>query len=192
MVGRVIARLEKLGLREKTLVLFTGDNGTGKGMVTRMGERTVVGGKGQTTDAGMHVPLIASWPGKVPAGKVCRDLVDFTDFLPTLLEAAGAERPKELALDGRSFLPQLQGREGNPRPWIYSWYARDGGPTGVEQARDQRFKLYGDGRFFDVAADPLEKNPLGTDGLSPEARKAREKLQAALDQFKGTRRLPVP
>ena len=54
-----------------------------------MGDRVVMGGKGTTTAAGMHVPLIVSWPGKAAAGKVCGDLVDSTDFLPTICEAAG-------------------------------------------------------------------------------------------------------
>lgn len=192
MIGKVVARLETLGLRENTLILFTGDNGTGVGITTKVGDREVAGGKSKTIDTGTHVPLIASWPGKVPAGKVSRDLVDFSDFLPTLLEAAGAPLPKDLTPDGRSFLPQLLGKTGNPRPYIYSWYARDGGPIGVELARDQRFKLYADGKLFDVVADPLEKAPLALEKLSPEARAAREKLQAALARYKGTRRVSRP
>jgi arylsulfatase A len=188
MVGKVVNKLEALGLRENTLILFTGDNGTGMGVTTRMKDgSTIAGGKGKPTDAGMRVPLIASWPGKSSGGRVSRDLVDFTDVLPTLMDAAGAETPK--GLDGRSFLPQLLGKPGNPRPWTYCWYARDGGPTGVEFARDQRFKLYREGRFYDVSADVLETKPLPADGLSAEAKQARAKLEAALDQFKGTRKL---
>src|SRR5436189_3904883 len=85
MVGKVIGKLDALGLRENTLVLFTGDNGTGRGVVSRLGEKAVIGGKGLTTDAGMHVPFIASWPGKISSGKTSRDLVAFCDFMPTLL-----------------------------------------------------------------------------------------------------------
>jgi arylsulfatase A len=188
MVGKVLARLDKLGLRENTLVLFTGDNGTAVGITSRMGDRLVHGGKGKTIDTGTHVPLIARWPGKIPEGKVCRDLVDFTDFLPTLLEVGGAEAPK--GLDGRSFLPQLLGKKGNPREWIYCWYSRNGGPKGAEFARDQRFKLYTNGNLFDVTADIDEKSPLGDGRLTPEARAARKKLQAALDRHKGTRHIP--
>jgi arylsulfatase A len=66
----------------------------------------------------MHVPLIASWPGRIAAGKVCADLVDTTDFLPTLCEAAGVAVPAEMKVDGRSFLPQLRGEKGTPREWI--------------------------------------------------------------------------
>ena len=65
------AKLDELGLRDNTLLLFLGDNGTGRGTPSKLGERGVVGGKGTTTDAGMHVPLIANWPGNIAAGKVC-------------------------------------------------------------------------------------------------------------------------
>ncbi|MBI4601897.1 MAG: sulfatase-like hydrolase/transferase [Planctomycetes bacterium] len=194
VVGRVLATLGELGLREKTLVIFTGDNGTGKAIVSRLGGREVRGGKGETTGAGTHVPLIASWPGTVPAGRVSSDLVDSTDFFPTLLEAAGVPAPEGLALDGRSFLPQLRGERGQPREWSYSWFSRDGGPAGVESARTQRFKLYGDGRFFDVEADPGEArdlSKLSKEALELEAASARERLARALEGFRGTRRLAV-
>ncbi len=64
-VGRIIARLESLGLRENTLVIFTGDNGTDVPIVSMMNGRPVAGGKGKPTDAGTRVPLIANWPGVV-------------------------------------------------------------------------------------------------------------------------------
>jgi len=187
MVGQVVSKLEALGLRDKTLVIFLCDNGTGKGVVSRMGDRIVVGDKGGTTNAGTHVPLIASWPGTIPAGKVNGDLIDSTDFFPTILEAVGGTISK--GIDGKSFFPQLLGKVGQPRAWSYSWYARDGGPTGVETARTQRYKLYADGRFFDLDQDPLEKNPLPAAKLSPNLAQTRADLQAALDQFKGTRKL---
>src|SRR6185295_2583099 len=105
--------------------------------------------------AGMHVPLIASWPGHVAAGTVCRDLVDMTDFLPTLLEATGLPAPEKIPLDGRSFLPQLRGEPGRPRDWIYSYWvplrvwqtAHVGSRGAVEQAWDHHFKLYSTGEF---------------------------------------------
>ncbi|HVR75717.1 MAG TPA: sulfatase-like hydrolase/transferase [Planctomycetota bacterium] len=189
LVGRVVALLDELGLREKTLVIFTGDNGTARAITSRLGARGVRGGKGLTTDAGTRVPLIASWPGVVPRGAVSRDLVDSTDFFPTLLEAAGVPLPAGLTLDGRSFHPQLRGEKGRPREWVYSWFSRDGGPTGVESARTQRFKLYGDGRLFDVAADPDEARDLSRDTLEPETRAARDLLAKAIESFRGTRRV---
>ncbi|MBI1900384.1 MAG: sulfatase-like hydrolase/transferase [Planctomycetia bacterium] len=188
LVGRLVTRLEELGLRERTLIFFVGDNGTGRGVVSRMGQREVVGGKGTTTDAGTRVPLVVNWPGKIPPGRVSSDLVDSTDFLPTILEAAGVAVPDGMQPDGRSFWPQLRGERGNPREWIYSWYSRNGGPKADREfARDQRFKLYATGELYDVPADPLEKSPIARDALTAESRAAREKLQVVLDRMAGTR-----
>ena len=189
LVGKLVARLDSLGIRDNTLILFVGDNGTGRGTRSMMGDRLVVGGKGTTTDAGMHVPLIANWPGNVFAGGVCADLVDSTDFLPTLLDAAGTTPPSDVKLDGRTFLPQLLGAEGQPREWVYSWYSprQSADMTVREFAFNHRFKLYRTGEFFDLSKDPEEKQPLEVASLDGEAAAAAKLLQGALDQFKGVR-----
>jgi arylsulfatase A len=188
LVGKLVARLDELGVRDQTLVLFLGDNGTGAGTRSRMGDRVVVGGKGRTTATGMHVPLIASWPGRIGSGKVCTDLVDSTDFLPTVCEAAGVAVPAELKVDGRSFWPQLRGEKGSPRPWVYSWYSRDGGQPGAREfAFNQRYKLYRTGEFYDLAKDPDEKRPLAVRGLDGETAVAAQLLQGALDKYKDAR-----
>jgi arylsulfatase A len=189
LIGKLIAHLETLGLRDNTLILFLGDNGTGGGTPSMMGERVVLGGKGQTTDAGMNVPFIANWPGQVVAGKVCSDLVDTTDFLPTLLEAAGAPVPAGMKFDGRSFLPQLRGDRGQPREWLYAWYSpRQGADLTVREfAYDQHFKLYRTGAFYNLVKDPSEKQALAVASLTGEAAASAKRLQSALDQFKGVR-----
>jgi arylsulfatase A len=189
LVGKLVARLDALGLRRQTLILFLGDNGTGKGTRSMMGDREIIGGKGTTTAAGMHVPLIASWPGKVAAGRICDDLVDTTDFLPTLLAAAGEPLPSKLKLDGRSFLPQLLGERGQPREWIYSWYSpRQGADLTVREfALNQRYKLYRTGNFIDLERDAAEKQPLAVSALAGEAAAAAKLLQSALDQFQAAR-----
>ncbi len=172
---------------DNTLVLFTGDNGTDEPIVSMMNGRKVAGAKGKTTDGGTRVPLIAQWPGRTPEGLVSGDLVDFSDFLPTMCEAAGVNVPASPSIDGRSFLPQLLGERGNPRDWIYVWYARNGGPTGQEFTRDQRYKLYRSGEFFDIENDVLEKQPLDVASLSDDARAVRSRLQTALDQYANAR-----
>ena len=188
MVGKVIAKVDENGLRDRTLVLFLGDNGTGKGTPSRFKGRDVNGGKGTTTTWGTHVPLIANWPGKIPSGKVLPDLIDPTDFLPTICEAASVPVPGDLKLDGRSFMPQLRGEKGTPREWLYSWYNPSGGPTAkAEFAHDARFKLYTDGRFLNVESDEMETQPLADSALDAEAKAAKAKLQSALDHFKGPR-----
>ena len=187
MVGRVLQKLDDVGVRENTLVLFTGDNGTDVPIVSMMNGRQVAGAKGKTTDGGTRVPLIAQWQGKTPQGLVCHDIVDFSDFLPTMCQAAGVKVPASPKIDGRSFLPQLLGQQGNPRDWIYVWYARNGGPTGKEFTRNQRYKLYRSGEFFDIANDVLEKSPLPQDSLSDDQQSVRTMLQSALDQYTDAR-----
>lgn len=188
MIGNVVDTLQRQGLREKTLVLILGDNGTKPSITSRMGDRAVKGGKGSGKDNGTHVPLIANWPGVIAPGGVLRDLVDSTDFLPTICEAAGIELPPMLTIDGRSILPQLRGQNGQPREWIYCWYARDGGPQAeFEFARNHDFKLYRDGRIFDLKNDPDERQPLAASHLTAAARAARDVLRAALAKYQDAR-----
>lgn len=186
LIGKVVARLEELGIRENTLVVFLGDNGTGRGTRSMMGDRVVIGGKGATTAAGMHVPFIANWPGTVASGKVCSDLVDSTDFLPTLCDAAGVRVPTDWQIDGRTFLPQLRGARGDPRQWIYSWYSPRG-ERPREFAFNARYKLYRTGEFYDLNRDIEEINPLSIADLRDEPAAAAKLLQAALDEFKDAR-----
>ncbi|MEX2212609.1 MAG: sulfatase-like hydrolase/transferase [Phycisphaeraceae bacterium] len=188
LVGKLDAALAKLGLREKTLLIFIGDNGTGKGASSKMGDRVVPGGKGSSKDNGMHVPMIVSWPGTIKPAGVSNDLIDSTDFLPTICEAAGVKIPDTLKPDGRSFLPQLKGEKGNPREWIYCWYARNGGKEAEqEMAMNHRFKLYTTGAFYDFHKDVNEKNPIDTATLKGEAAAAHKLLSAALQQYKNAR-----
>ncbi|MEM9410296.1 MAG: sulfatase-like hydrolase/transferase, partial [Planctomycetota bacterium] len=114
LVGRIMKRVEDNGVAENTVILFTGDNGTDKPVVSRFQGKNLAGGKGSMKDSGTRVPLICVGSGRFKKS-VCRDIVDFTDFLPTLVQLAGVE-PTELnnELDGRSFLPQLVGKKGSP------------------------------------------------------------------------------
>ncbi|HEO71083.1 MAG TPA: Cerebroside-sulfatase, partial [Candidatus Hydrogenedentes bacterium] len=178
LVGRIVRALDELGVRENTLVLFTGDNGTPNKVLSKLNGRLIRGGKGEHTDAGTHVPLIANWPGTVPAGTVCDDLIDFSDFLPTFADLAGADVLRDRPIDGRSFAPQLRGREGNPRAWVYTEW------EGKAWIRDHRWKLYEDGRLYDVPNDQCEEHPLDMSELAGEAQEAYEHLHAALRGLK--------
>lgn len=183
IVGRIIARVDELGLSENTLVIFTGDNGTNKDIKSKMSDGQIIkGDKGNTTDAGTRVPLIARWPGEVPAGKVCGDLVDFSDFVPTFAEMTGASPPEGMIIDGQSFLPQLRGKQGKPRKWIFCHYDPKwlGRKEAVRFIRDKRWKLYGNGNLFDVPTDTMEQNP---NPSGPEAASARKQLQDVLDSI---------
>ena len=123
-VGQIVAQLEKSGVRDNTLVIFTGDNGTDKPIVTPWNGTKVVGGKGSMTDTGTRVPLIVSWPdGIKKPGRIVDDLVEFSDMLPTLCEVSGAALPKKHPADGASIVPVLQNQaDARKKDWIYIWY----------------------------------------------------------------------
>lgn len=190
-IGRIVDQLENLGLQENTLILFTGDNGTDRPIVTLMRDGSkVAGGKREMTDAGTRVPLIANWPGTVPAGQVSGELVDFSDFLPTFGELAGVPVEQVPEVDGRSFVSQLKGEAGETRQWIYCWFSRNGGPDGRAWARNQRYKLYASGEFYDVRNDVLEEYPLSF--LSLEQVGVRVRLQEVLNAYSSRRYDALP
>lgn len=197
LIGKLVAKLDELGLRETTLILFTGDNGTHPSVTSRFRGEPYPGGKGTGTVRGNHVPLIANWPGSIPAGRVNADLIASVDFFSTLCEAAGTTVPAALAIDGRSFLPQLLGRPGTPRESFYVWYARNGGPKAThEYAQSRTHKLHRDGRFYDLTTDRFEQRPLPLDALSPAASAEALKLRAVLALYADARpahlRVPPP
>src|SRR5262249_11220478 len=87
LVGKLVAELDALKLREKTVIVFSGDNGSvGEGTING---HAVDGGKHTMLEGGSRVPLIVNWPGTTPAGVVLKDLVDFSDMLPTFVELGG-------------------------------------------------------------------------------------------------------
>jgi len=176
MVGKVLAKLEEVGVRDNTLIIFTGDNGTHFQLTSVLDGKPYPGGKGKMTLNGTHVPLVVDWPGKAKAGSVCEELVDFTDMLPTMLDAAGVAMPEGFKPDGRSFLPLVRGEAGNPRQWIYSWYNPSGDKLTGEFAMNNRYKLYGGGRFYDLQNDPWEKSPIKPDDRTDEQEQAAQKL----------------
>jgi arylsulfatase A len=178
LIGKIVDKTVELGIAENTLILVTGDNGTHRSIKSNMGAKVIVGGKGNTTDAGTHVALFAYQPGTVAAGEVSNDLVEFADFTPTLAEATGAA--SLYPTDGQSFLPQLHGKKGNPREtiFVYYWPRPETGTPRIF-VRNQRWKLYGNGRLVDVKNDVLEQKSL----KGAEYTVIRKELQAALDRM---------
>jgi len=192
LVGRIVDTLEELGLRENTLIVFTADNGTNHNLTSEfMGEK-IQGGKGFTKDHGTHVPLIVNLPGMVPAGQLNQDLIAFSDFSPTIVEAAGLEPKAITDGDGWSFWPQCIGETGTKRDSIYGYYFPR--PYSkkfddmynhweVRYARDERYKLYGNGDLYDTAQDVLEKNPSRFSNETKATHEVRDKLQQVLDSY---------
>lgn len=187
MIGRVVGKLEELGLRENTLILFLGDNGTHSRITSRFKGADYQGGKGTTTAHGTHVPLIASWPARIKEARVSPALVSTADFLPTLCDAAGVPVPG--AVDGLSFLHQIESRAGADREWIYTWYSprQRQDLTVREFVHDTRFKLYRDGAFYDLSQDPLERQPLALSDLNSQGKKAADRFQKVLSDFANAR-----
>jgi arylsulfatase A len=178
-VGQLVAELDKLGLREKTLIVFTADNGTARFGADRslLNGRQINGQKGSMLEGGSRVPLIVNWKGTAPAGRVSNDLVDFSDFFPTFSEVAAAKMPQGVTFDGRSFVPQLRGEKGTPREWIYvqlgaRWYVRE-----------QGFKLTESGELFNMSDAPFVEQPVAADTKDQSALAARARLQAVLDKL---------
>jgi arylsulfatase A len=173
LVGKLVAELESLKLRDKTLIVFTGDNGC-VGQQTVKG-RPIDGRKGALKEGGSRVPLIVNWPGSTPAGKLSKDLVDFSDFFPTFAELAKADLPPGVTLDGRSFAPQILGQPGQPRDWVYVQLHAD------RYVRDAQWKLTKAGDFFDMKDAPWREIPVPSHSPDPGARAARARLKAVLD-----------
>ena len=191
-VGRLVTALDDMQLRDNTLIVFTTDNGTaassylkyedGKfhrpAVFSKFGGKMVQGGKGRLTDLGTRLPLIANWPGHIKAGAVGDDLIDFSDFLPTLAEIAGRPIPKGSTINGHSFAGSLFGTDETSRKWAYSE-----GRARTQYVRTKRFKLYSTGEFFDMNSSPDEQKKLRDEELTKAQRETKKTLQAALDSL---------
>ena len=180
LVGEIVAELDKRNLRENTLVIFTGDNGTAKfgEQVATVDGKQISGMKATMLEGGSRVPLIANWPGTTPAGKVNNDLTDFSDFFATSADLGGAKLPEGVKIDGVSFAPQVRGEKGTPRDWVYVEL------NGRSYARGAKFKLTAGGELFDLSEAPFKEIPVAKDTTDEAAKAARKSLQAVLDDHK--------
>lgn len=189
LVGKIVAQVDRLGLRENTLILFYSDNGTHLSITSETKNGPVAGGKGLPTDAGTHVPLIANWTGTIEPG-VSDVLVDSTDFIPTIKEAIGHPLGGDEGLDGISFLKALTKdgfKKSDARQAIYSYYDPRPGHDKDQfvrhvSARDSRWKLYENGKLFDIAADVLEQRPILEGADTAETTAVRARLALVLEK----------
>lgn len=182
-VGSLIDRLQAKSLLENTLVLFYSDNGTHAKVISEMKDgRQIQGGKASTLQTGIHVPLIAYWPQKIKPG-TDHDLVDASDFLPTLMDLAEQELPQETVTDGISFAHRLFNQPGPQRDSAFFWY--DSRPGWDKErfrrevfALNKEFKLYRNGRLFRLTDKPLEEVEVDPLQMSIAEKKAQETLAA--------------
>jgi arylsulfatase A-like enzyme len=173
-VGRVLKRLDELGLADNTIVVLTGDNGVvSSGDAFSSSELPYRGGKGRQWEGGTRVPFYIKAPGISQSGGSCDTPVSGIDFFPTLLELAGVSLPPSQHIDGVSLVPLLRGGTVPPRPlfWHYPHYGNQGGePSSIvrdgdwklihywEDGRNELYHLTGDiGEQQDRAASEAER-----------------------------------
>jgi len=208
-VGRVLALLDELKLADKTLVIFSSDNG-GVGGYVREGVKTagdvtdnapLRGGKGMLYEGGIRVPYIFRWPGKIPAGTVCDQPINSVDLYPTLLEVAGTEPPANYPLDGVSYFKLLtSGGKGSLGRdaifWHFPGYLGAGvgawrtTPAGAIRSGDWKLQEYfEDGRLelYNLREDLSQKNNLAA--AQPD--KVKE-LHARLTAWRKAINAPMP
>ncbi len=183
-VGRLLDRLEGLGLARETLVIFTSDNGM------NMGHHGICG-KGNGTsplnlfETSVRVPGIVRWPGRWDDGSVCGELLSHYDILPTLLELTGLEHPDPDSLPGRGVAEVLEGKDaGAGSVVVFDEY----GPA--RMIRTERWKYthrypQGPHELYDLDADPDEcRNLLADRGEKPpEAAELRAEMEAWFDRY---------
>lgn len=167
-IGRVLDKVDELGIAKETLIIFTSDNGGALGYAQR--NLPLKGGKQEHWEGGIRVPTCVVWPGKVPVGQ--SDELGMTmDFLPTLCEIAGVEVDHEI--DGLSLAPiWLDGGKGDPER-VMIWVRREGGDKHMGRAyyaiRKGKWKMLQNDPgepwvLVDLEADPQEENPLPATG----------------------------
>ena len=184
-VGRILRKLEDLGLADNTAVFFFSDNG---GLSTAEGSPTsnlpLRAGKGWVYEGGIREPTIIKWPPAQAGGSTCATPVISDDFYPTILQMAGLPPRPEQHMDGTSLVPLLMGETTWPRDTLcfhYPHYSNQGGRPGgavrqgdwklVEWFEDERLELY------NLAEDVGEQNDLAAD-LPEKTQELAERLRA--------------
>lgn len=201
-VGRLLAKLEVLGLAGQTVVFFLSDNGAEgpEGSRYNAGMR---GMKGTAHEGGMRVPLFVRWPGRFLPATLPRPIAAHVDLLPTIAELCGVPHPETLPLDGRSLVPLLQGKADDwPDRLIFArtagWRSvlgytepivRDLGTTGMT-VRSERWRATNEGKgwqLFDMWEDPSQETDVAA--ANPEVVR---RLSAAYDTwFADVTRTPI-
>lgn len=178
-VGQILDAVKRCGLDEQTLVWFTSDNGPWLSYGNHAGSAGPLReGKGTTWEGGQRVPGIVRWPGRVPAGRECREFASTMDVLPTLAKLAGADLP-DRKIDGHDVWPLLSGAPDAKTPWPAFYYYWD---RQLEAIRSGPWKLH-----FPHAYRSLSGKP-GADGQpGPYVQRTTEEALYNLDEDVGER-----
>jgi arylsulfatase A-like enzyme len=193
--GELLAALQRLGIDQRTLIVWTSDNGTPH-RPAPWGSNAPMGGWAYSTaEGGMRMPCFVRWPGKVPAGTTSDELTTLMDLLPTFAHLAGAKVPADRTIDGRDISPLLLGQPGAKSPHrAFFYYYMDQ----LQAVRDEQWKLYlplerkqpiaakgsrkADAALYDVKSDPgethnvLSEHPEAVARLTALAEQSRDDL----------------
>lgn len=184
LVGRLVKTIDREGLADNTLIIFTADNGSAVAGV--LNGQPFETGKGSETDRGVHVPFIVRAPFLTPGNRVSRDMIDFSDLYPTLLDVAKISVPEGTVLDGQSFVPSLSGSEDpfEKRNWIFSQLGD------FRMIRDWQHIVDSKGNFHDLTKDPLQQTEVSPlDKIAPGRR---QRLEMILKRFPNNAPVPFP
>jgi len=198
LVGRLVSTLDELGIRERTIVIFTTDNGTVPGVTGTLNGLRVKGAKGKAVELDVCSPFIVNCPGIVPEGVETEALTDLSDLLPTFVELGGGDTSEDLIIDGTSIAPMILGKEKDTeREWIMALgfgaarLTENGvrGETDFEKRviRDKRYKVWVSRekkviRLHDLKKDPWEKTNLLDSDLAAH-KEALQKFQVVVDSL---------
>jgi arylsulfatase A-like enzyme len=172
-IGRIVAALDELKLRDRTIVYVSGDNGGPGQFPGRTDHGLVRGSMGSFSEPSVDMAMVVNGPGLIPPGRVA-PLTDYSDVLPTMAELAHAPLPAGVTIDGHSTAAWLLGQAPTyTREWVHTFFNDE------RVVRDGRFKLYSSGGFYDLPADALEKNDL-TASTEPAMVAARQRLEGVL------------
>jgi arylsulfatase A len=183
LIGKIVNTLEEQGIADNTLIMFVGDNGTKNTLVSQTKKGLVRGAKGNTITHGNHVPMVALWPDQIKKSKSYHGLINFSDFYATFCEILGVTHQT----DGASIMGILSGQKSIDRETVTTYYDPMWSPN-VTQYRNvytqnTRYKLYKDGRFFDMENDILETQPLNEKDLNEDQKTIKAKLASELANF---------
>ena len=183
IIGRIVNELKTQGIADNTLLYFIGDNGTKTTLVSLTENGPIRGGKGNTITHGNHIPMVASWPGKIKKPYTYSGLINFTDFYATFCDILGVANES----DGLSMIDLLNGEKLLERKTVTTYYDPMWSAN-VTQFRNvfsqnSRYKLYKDGKFYDMENDILEKSPLSDKELSEDQKIIKAKLADELARF---------
>jgi arylsulfatase A len=197
-IGEVVNYVNSSGIGGETIIIYVGDNGCDTKIISLFNgindnifplpDNTVIkGGKSFPRATGTQQEMIVYAPSLIAPGQINSNLIDFTDFLPTIADMAGVPRPTTYrTLDGVSFYPYLVGLQGTPRSWVFCHYSQNEDTTKHHPIQrwinNSNYKLYDStGKFYNIQKDYMEKSPIPIKSLTPSEKQTKQYFQSILD-----------